>query len=50
MELPKSNPTLEWLGLILMIFQANTVWLTGTNVKENYLHENSPVVRDYEMP
>ena len=50
MELPKSNPTLEWLGLILMTFQANTVWLTGTNVKENYLHENSPVARDYEMP
>lgn len=44
-ELPKGNPTLEWLGLYWLFQSCNTVWLSGTNVKEKY--EKSTLVRDF---
>lgn len=46
-ELPKSNPTLEQLGLYWLFQGLNTVWLTGTDGKEKYLYENSTAVRDF---
>lgn len=51
MEVPKSNPTPEQLGLYWLFQGPNTVWSTGTNVKERDLHENSATVRNYlKMP
>lgn len=47
MELPKSDPALEWLSLYWLFQSPNTVWLTNTNVKEKYLHENTTVIRDF---
>lgn len=49
--LPESTPTLEQLGLHWLFQGPNTVWSTGTHIKEEYLHENSATVRDYlKMP
>lgn len=46
-ELPNSNPTLEQLGCYWLFQGPNTVWSTGTSVKEKYLHENSATIRDF---